>query len=130
MNLQWRSLMEPTNIEPTDRYKIMIKAVSKKPKENVQRNWYKSSKIKITKISCGIWVKSGKARCILMHLLETTKAIEKWSKSPETFYKSHMTTKFDTFRHQFHTDASCNYQTYTNCIFDYVDDADQCFRGS
>ena len=58
-------LMEPTNVEPTDRYKIMIKAVSNKPKENVQRNWYESSKIKITKISCGIWVKSGKARCIL-----------------------------------------------------------------
>ena len=58
-------ILQATNFESTDRYKILAQSASKKPKANVLRKWYESSKIKITKISCGIWVKSGKTRCIL-----------------------------------------------------------------
>ena len=58
-------ILEATNFELTDQYKILTQPASIKPKENVVRKWYESSKIKITKISFGIWVKSGKARCIL-----------------------------------------------------------------
>ena len=109
-------ILQATNFEPTDRYKILAQSASKKPKANVLRKWYESSKIKITKISCGIWVKSGKTRCILNAFTRNHLNHRKMIKVSRNIWQisyddQNFGTKFSThFRHRFHTTVAHIYQ--------------------
>ena len=103
-------ILKDINFEPKN--KILAQSVSKKPKENVLRKWYESSKIKITKISCGIWVKSGKARCILNAFTRNHLNHRKMIKVSRNIWQisyddQNFGTKFSThFRNKFHTVAN------------------------